>query len=164
MNHTSLGLIPNFFGWFTKVGHWHNLTMEESEESEESLGLNDFINDRKWTCSDVMKQELKMFYLGKFKKSISLQRRSLLYRGFGNHLNILVDVVFYFTGFGHSQFFRGLFFLLLYISRVWFFSAYYFNQHTTIFKMIKWEWWKVKNVIIKIFRTTCYQWRTSQNC
>ena len=38
-----------------------------------------------------------------------------LLSGFGNHLNILVDRRFLlFTGFGHSQFFRGLFFLLLY--------------------------------------------------
>jgi hypothetical protein len=75
MNYTSLGLITNFFGWFTKVGHWHNLTMEDNLTMEESQVI-DFINDRKWTCSDKMITDLKIFYLDKFNKSISLQRRS----------------------------------------------------------------------------------------
>ena len=49
--------------------------MEESEE-EESLVNELMINNRKWTCSDVMIQDLKLFYLDKYKKSISLQRKT----------------------------------------------------------------------------------------
>ena len=56
----------------------------------------------------------KKFFLNGKKTSPLLLLPLLDFTGFGNHLNILVDVVFYFTGFGHSQFFRGLFFLLLY--------------------------------------------------